>query len=326
MKRTWVAAALVLGAAPGARPARAEGTQPVELRRLFPQEAQVMVVGGGLSRLVLPPAILTACRPDLSDLRLFDAQDKEVPFLVDAGAGKPDGVEITQRFEPRVLDAARAEIRRQNGPPLRRETLEIGMPAAEPQTGSWVLVVEPRQGEFVARVGVEGIGAGGEKTGLVTDGSVFRLSGARSAEKLRLPLPPFRGARLRVVFETEHPFWLEPGLRLESARAIERGGKIDVPLEVLSARGAERRTVVDLARPRGVVPELLRIETATRTFDRRVQVRDDGPGGSGAVSSASTHWRSSRRFSPAPKTSSVVHVSPRSLETFIVMWLSARST
>jgi len=291
MKRTWVAAVLVLAAAPGARPARAEGTQPVELRRLFPQEAQVTVAGGGLSRLVLPPAILTACRPDLSDLRLFDAQEKEVPFLVDAGAGKPDGVEITQRFEPRVLDAARAEIRRQNGPPLRRETLEIGLPAASPQTGSWVLVVEPRQGEFVARVNVEGIGASGEKTGLVADGSVFRLSGARSAEKLRLPLPPFRGARLRVVFETEHPFWLEPGLRLESARAIERGGQIDVPLEVLSSRGAEGRTVVDLARARGVVPDLLRIETATRTFDRRVQVRDDGPGGSGAVLGSGTIFR-----------------------------------
>jgi hypothetical protein len=50
-------------------------------------------------------------------------------------------------------------------------------------------------------------------------------------------------------------------------------------------RSAEGRTVVDLARPRGVVPDLLRIETATRTFDRRVQVLDDGPAAGGALGS-----------------------------------------
>jgi hypothetical protein len=291
VRRAPLVAVLMLMPVLCAKAARADAPQAVELRRLFPQEAPVLIAGGGLSRLVLPPAILAACRPDLSDLRLFDAHDKEVPFLVDAGAGKPAGVEIIQRFEARVLDAARAEIRRQSVPPLRRETLEIGVPAAEPQTGNWVLVVEPRQGEFVARVNVEGLGAAGGAVRLVQDGSVFRLAGARAAEKLRLPLPPFRGPRLRVVFETEHPFWLEPALRLESARAIERGGKIDVPLDVLSVHSADGRTVIDLARPRGVVPDLLRIETGTRTFDRRVEVRDDGPAGSGTILGSGTVFR-----------------------------------
>ncbi len=284
MNRTWavvLASTLALAPAPGA--------QPVELRRLFPQEAPVLVAGGGLSRLVLTPEILKACRPDLSDLRLFDAQEKEVPFLVDAGAGKPAGIEVAQRYEPRVLDAARAEIKREKGPPRRRETLVIDMPATAPQTGSWVLVVQPPQGEFVARVNVEGVGASGETTSLIADGSVFRLTGALSAEKLRLPLPAFHGPRLRIVFETEHPFWLQPGLRLESARAVERGGKIDVPLEILSSRSAEGRTVVDLARPRGVVPDLLRIETATPTFDRRVRVRDDGPAAGGDLGSGTIY-------------------------------------
>ncbi len=281
-----VACAIVLALAPSTGAAwTADATQPVELRRLFPQEAEVVVAGKGLSRLVLPPAVLKTCRSDLSDLRLFDAREQEVPFLIDAGAERPAGVEITQRFEPRVLDTARAEVRRRNGPPLRRETLEIGMPASAPQSGAWVLVVEPRQGEFVARVSVDGIGAAGGTVRLVEDGSVFRLAGTRAAEKLRLTLPPFRGPRLRVVFETEHPFWLEPALRLESARAIERAGKIDVPLEVLSLRSAEGRTVVDLARPRGIVPDLLRIDTSTRTFDRRVEVRDDGPAAGGVLGS-----------------------------------------
>ncbi len=280
----WCALALApVAGAPGAR--TVDTAKTVELRRLFPQEAAVSVEGGGLARLVLPPEILASCRPDLSDLRLFDARDKEVPYLVDAGAGKPDGVEVAQKFEPKILDAARAEIHREDGPPLRRETLEIGMPGADPQTGSWVLVVEPRPGEFVARVDVEGVGAQDRVEILVKDGSLFRLSGARTAEKLRLSLPPYRGARLRILLETEGPFWLEPTLRLESARRLEGGGKIDVPLDVLSVRSDEGRTVVELARPPGVVPDLLRIETATRTFDRRVEVRDDGPAGLGALGS-----------------------------------------
>ncbi|HEV8700687.1 MAG TPA: hypothetical protein VGV60_05390 [Candidatus Polarisedimenticolia bacterium] len=278
-----VALGLGLAAFACARAARGEASQPVELRRLFPQEAEVLAAGDGLSRLVLPPGILTACRPDLSDLRLFDSRESEVPFLVDAGAGAAGGLEVTRRFEPRVLDAARAEIRREDGPPLRRETIEIDLPATGVRGGPWVLIVEPRHGEFVARVGVEGIDAAGGATRLIEGGSVFRIAGGRAAEKLRLPLPAFNGPRLRIVLETEHPFWLEPALRLESARSIERAGTIAVPLEVLSVRTDAGRTVVDLARPRGIVPGLLRIDSSTRTFDRRVEVWDDGPAGGGSA-------------------------------------------
>jgi hypothetical protein len=257
--------------------------KPVELRRLFPQEAEVFVESSSLARLVLPPEILKACRSDLSDLRLFDAREKEVPYLMDAGAGKPSGLEVHQRFEPKLLDTSREEIHRKTGPPLRRETLEIGLPATEPRTGSWVLVVEPRAGEIVARVSVEGIDAAGRAESLIENGSIFRLQGTRPVEKLRLPLPAYRGARLRVVLESENTIWLNPALRLESARRFELGGRVDVPLEILSQRSAEGRTVIELARPRGVVPSLLRIDTATPTFNRKVEVRDEGPSGAGGL-------------------------------------------
>jgi len=284
--------ALALAAGLLATGSRGEGAEPVELRRLFPQEADVLGGSAGLSRLVLPPAILAACRPDLSDLRLFDSQERDIAFLVDAGTAPPGGVESSQRYEPRLTEAARTEIRRKTGPPLRRERYEFAMPDAAPQAGNWVLVVEPRAAEFVARVNVEGlggagaagtagatVGSAGAVTALVTDGSLFRLGGGRATEKLRLPLPPFAGRALRVVLETEHPFWLEPALRLESARVLERGGRIAVPLQVLSAHPGDRRTHLDLSRPPGIVPDLLRIETATGTFDRRVEVWDEGPAG-----------------------------------------------
>lgn len=259
--------------------AKARGAEPAELRALFPQEARVFVEGDGLSRLVLPPEILAACRPDLSDLRLFDADGRETAFLVDAGR-LPEGVaeSIVQRVDPRLVEAGREEIRRESGPPLRRESFELAMPAAAPQTGNWVLIVETRAAELVARVQVDGIGADGEAKALIADGSIFRLGGPLPVAKVRLPLPPFQGPRLRVVLETEQPFWLEPAFRLESARELERGGRIAVPLEILSIRGSEGRTVVDLERPRGIVPGLLRVETSTGTFDRKVEVWDAGPG------------------------------------------------
>ncbi len=283
--RHWVpSAAIALAGAWIAGVAWAEmAAQKIELRRLFPQEAEVSVDSAGLARLVLPSEILKACRPDLSDLRLFDVHDKEVPYLLDAGALTPAGLELTQRFEPKVLDVSRTEERRKTGPPLRHETIEISLPTAEPKTGSWALVVEPRLGEFVARIQVEGLDASGRVESLVKDGSLFRLHTARNIEKLRLPLPAYRGARLRIVLESEGPAWLNPGLRLESAKRFELGGKVDVPLEIASQRSDAGKTVIELARPRGIVPDLLRIETATRTFDRRVEVRDEGPSGMGGV-------------------------------------------
>src|SRR5262249_32274862 len=151
---------------------------------------------------------LKACRPDLSDLRLFDARDREVPFLVDAGSTVASGFEIAQKFVPKVLDAARKEERPKTGPPLRRETYEIGLPAAEPRSGAWTLVTQPRAGELVARVSVEGIDASGRSETLIRDGSLFRLHGARAMEKLRLPLPAFRGARLRIALESEGDSWI----------------------------------------------------------------------------------------------------------------------
>ena len=67
---------------------------PVDLARLFPEEAAITVAGGGLARLVLTPAVLGACRPDLSDVRVFDDAGHEIPYLADvkstARQGSPE--------------------------------------------------------------------------------------------------------------------------------------------------------------------------------------------------------------------------------------------
>ncbi len=260
-------------------PAWTENAQPADLRRLFPREAEVSVEREGLSRLVLPAEVMARCRPDLSDLRLFDGKDEEVPFVLDAGARPGGDLEVIQRHESRILEARRSEIGRQDAPRLRREIFDLAMPPDPPRAGAWVLVMHTSPREFVARVTIESIGKGGEAEVLVKDGSLFRLGGPRPAVKDRVPLPPIAGGRLRVVLESEHPFWIEPAFRLESARTLERSGRIAVPLEILSTRREDGRTLVELQRPRGIVPDVLRVETSTGTFDRVLEVSDEGPTG-----------------------------------------------
>ena len=283
MRRRLLAAGLAsMALAAGSRDAvLAEGGPQADLRRLFPREASIEAGTGGLWRLLLPPDILAACRPDLSDLRLFDAAGQEIPFLVDAGLPPPGVLEAVQRIEPRLVEAERHEVRRETGPPIRRERFDLVLPASRPRTGSWVLAFQIGAAEFVARARIEGIGSSGEASVLLEDASIFRLPGSRAAEKLRLPLPPFRGSQLRVALETEHPFWLQPAFRLESARILEQGSRIAVPLEIASTQSGEGRTVVSLVRPRGIVPDLLRLETSTGTFDRQVQAWDEGAAGLG---------------------------------------------
>jgi hypothetical protein len=266
----------VLLAAAAAAGATAADSAPVALRRLFPREAEVRLEKSGLSRLALPPEVLAACRPDLSDLRLFGAPGVEIPFLVDAGTAPEGGGEVVQRFQPRVLEATRHEAARAHAPPLRSESFDLEWPTQVPRTGHWTLIADVRAAAFVARVRVDGLDGSGGATPLMDRGSIFRLGGAGPAEKLRLPLPAFQGRRLRVLLEGEQSFWLEPAFRMESAASLEPGAPIAVPLEILSSQSADGKTLVELARPRGLVPDRLRLGTTTGTFDRRVEVWDEG--------------------------------------------------
>ncbi len=287
--------ALGLGLVVCAALAAAPDKPPADLSRLFPGEAEVVVDRAGLSRLVLPPEVLAACRPDLSDLRLFDASGRETPFLIDSGGAPGDTLEAGQRFTPRLLDTTRNESRREGAPPLRRETFDLSLPGDAPTPGGWTLVAEVRHVEFVARVRVEQVRAGGGVTVLLDGASLFRLAGPRPAEKTRLPLPPLAAggaaSHLRVVVETEQGGWLAPSFTLESTRLIERGGRIAVPLAVLTTTSADGRTVVEVDRPRGLVPDLVRIETTTGTFDRKVEVRDEGPASQGAALGSGSIFR-----------------------------------
>lgn len=276
---TVLLTAAVLGAAAGA-----DAATP-DLRTLFPHQAELRTDDDRLSRLELTPEVMGACRGDLSDLRVFDAGDREVPYLIDGGLPAAAGLEVQQSFEPELLEVSQERIEPEGAVRTTRETYEVAAPPEASQTGFWDLVVEARRRSFVRRVEVTARGPGGTDRVLLT-GSVFRLEDP-PREKTRLTLPAFGGpafegpafeGRLAVTFEGEDGSYLEPVLRFESARSLPARERAVLELEELSRRSDDRRTLLEVARPRGLVPDVVVVATSTAAFNRRVEVWDEGPG------------------------------------------------
>ncbi len=276
MRRERVLVAL-LGLVP--LPARAEERADADLRRLFPEQAAVFVAPpAGLARLKVPAEVLAACRPDLSDLRVFDRRGREVPYVIDTGPEARTRVEVKETVEAAILDVQREEMRREQGPPRQRESYALAAPATAPQAGAWELVFRTDRPRFVRRVDITAEAPDGGPRRIIDDGSLFRLPNI-AKEKTRVTLPPLAGARLTVTLEGEDGFYLEPRLVFESARFLDPREEASVPLQELARRQADGRTIVELARPHGLVPDVLRLETATPAFDRTIEVWDVRPGG-----------------------------------------------
>src|SRR5262249_31337675 len=115
----YIVPALCWGVSLAAGVARAD--QQPDLRRLFPFERDIFIDREGLVRLPIPSDVLAASRPDLSDLRVFDADGREVPYAIDAGS-PGQKVEMVQQQPAVVVEARREEIPREHAPALFRET------------------------------------------------------------------------------------------------------------------------------------------------------------------------------------------------------------
>lgn len=259
-------AVLVLGVLPGA--ARAQ-----DLARLFPEEADIYASAPGLQRLPLPPAVLVACTSDLADLRLFDRDGREVPYLVDPGV--PSGLQRRERVtvDARVADLTREEIPRENGKSLTREVYRIALPDGPPAGGGWTLAVAATQPRFVRGIEVRGIAADGSEVVLVPRASLVRL-GQKLVDRDRVPLPRFDGPEIVLIIAGEEGFFLEPLLRFESDRKLAPAASSEVPLHVLGQRSERGRTVLEVERPPALVAARLRLASATTAFDRTVVVSD----------------------------------------------------
>jgi hypothetical protein len=261
----WWSAALVSAADPGV------------LQRSFPMEAPVFIAPpGGLVRLPLPAAVRAQCRPDFSDLRLLDAQGREVPFLVDVAQGVTE--RALQSVDATVVEAFREERRRDAAPPLRRESFVLETPQDFDASTPWSLRVDTPPRDFVRRVEVMQQLEGGETSPLASGRSIFRLAnGGRT--RTSLELPGLQPGRLVVILEGEGDTYLSPTFRFERTSEPTAPARLDVPLVEPARRQEPGRTLLVLTRPPGIVPERIRIDTASPTFARPVIVRDVLPTG-----------------------------------------------
>lgn len=263
-------------------PVMAAATDTRDLPTLFPHEAPIFVDSDRLSRLELSSEVLAACRADLSDLRVFDRDDREVPFLVDSGLGSGERVEVTQQITPRLLNVGQQRTDSETGPSLRQETYELLIPAEEPVTSSWDLVFEADQPSFVRRVQLIANGPNGSQEVLIDEESIYRIPDP-VREKLRITLPKLHGDRLTVILVGEDGFFLSPAFLFENTRSLSLRDRASVELEELRRDRLGGRTIVELRRPQGLVPDVLLLTTTTGAFNRPVEVWDEGPGASETV-------------------------------------------
>lgn len=255
---------------------------PPDLKTLFTQQAAVIVTTGRLSRLELPVEVLTACRADLSDLRIFDADGKEVAFLVETGLIPNEPATLERSYRLEVLDVERHRTERDGEPPVYRETHALAVPEGVSRGLVWDLVFDTRQARYVRAVTVAVRAAGGADNTLIERDSIFRLP-SPVREKSRVTLPRFAGNRLVVTLEGEDGAYLNPVMRLTHSRSLDPREKAIVELNEISRREVDQRTVIELERPNGLVPDSLTLATTTASFHRPVEIWDEGPGGSDEV-------------------------------------------
>lgn len=274
----------VLFALPGAPEAFAQASATPELARLFPREASIFLdadgdtaAAGSLAAVALPTEVLKEARSDLSDVRIFDSDGAEVPFLIETAVPRPP---------PRLIERRAAtpiEVRnvRPRGDKAstgrRREMFAVEIPSAPPKGLAWELVLITPAPRFVRRFEVrEG---GSDKGPIFAEGSIFRLP-SPLRERTRIPLPEdVRGViHITLEPEDEDSAYLEPELVFETALPVSSSPSVRVPLLETARVRLGGKTVISLERPRGIVPSALRVETPADTFYRPIEVWDEGAG------------------------------------------------
>jgi len=243
--------------------------------RLFPHEAEVLASTPGLVRLPLRPDVLARARPDLSDLRLFDEEGLELPFFVDRGRDEWPS-DVSPRIPLALLDVRERDAQRLD--PTSFQELRVAAPPSPPEGALWSLELDAPAERFVRQVVVHWEDASGVVE--LARGSVFRIPRPARA-RLRIALPSMPEAtpeaRLVIAVHGEGPL-LSPTVHVIGERVVLPPDVLTVPLEIESTTREGTRTVVELARPVGLVPERLRVSTSERSFVRAVEVADLRPG------------------------------------------------
>jgi len=235
-------------------------------------EAAVTTSGAGLTRLPLPDEVLTRAAADLADLRLVTADGTEVPYAIDAGPQQVAAVSYTLPIDD--IDRSRDSEPR-FAPWVFLERLQVEAPADGADHG-WTLTLDSSTRRFVREVEVRA-GTIDSPGPLLGKGTIYRLRDP-AREKLTVDLPPLPPGPLVVQLRGAEFGYLEPRVRIDASWELGVPPEASIPLAVESTTSSDGTTTLVLTRPDSVVPQSVRLTTATTTFERTVVVWDEAPG------------------------------------------------
>ncbi len=134
--------------------------------------------------LILTPEVYDAARLDLADIRLVDAGDEQVPYVL----AKPKDITERHKYKPRVINRSTSADR------AAMVTLDFGKQVVKNS-----LEVETRGNNFRRAVKVEGSNDNVRFFTLVERAYVFAISYDRRFEQVDLPANDYRYLRISVL-------------------------------------------------------------------------------------------------------------------------------
>ncbi|MCB9597584.1 MAG: hypothetical protein H6719_33000 [Sandaracinaceae bacterium] len=246
----------------------ASAQAPTDPARLFPREAPIeLPATTGLVRLALPAAVLEGSRPDLSDVRIHDERGAARPYLVESATRRGGDATI---YAITPTEVSRRIERRSSLASVYREHLVLTPPPQVPE-GRWTLWLDSAQASFVRDVVVFEVRD--DRREQIAEATVFRMQ-APLRDRLGVELPRIaEGARLEVQVSGEGGY-LEPNASLIVLTVPVEPPTVALPLTEVARTRRDGRTILELARPAGLVPDRVLVTTGAANFFREVRVLD----------------------------------------------------
>lgn len=210
--------------------------------------------GTGLVQINLPPATSNIARPDLSDLRIIDFNEKEIPFLIDQPTPRPESSVPVTDFRADIVAAETRLLITTNGA----------------STTAGVVLDTPASANFIKAARVEGSNDQKDWRVLRSGAPLFRMG--NGAVNLRVVFPEGRWHFLRVVVDDNRT----PPIPWTSARLIVAGSSaptepVSVTIKSRDENPGTTRLGIDLSDANLRIASI-RIGTSEPVFTRSVTV------------------------------------------------------
>jgi hypothetical protein len=220
----------------------------------WPFRQTIEVPAPGLVRVDLSAETLNLARPDLSDLRIIDAGEKEVPFLIDQPMPRAESTVPPKDFHPEIVSA---------------ET-RLLITTGTDSTIAGIALETPAGANFIKSVRVEGSNDQKNWRMLTSGDPVFRMSSG--VARLRVQFPEGKWQFLRVVVDDNRT---QP-LPWTGARLIIAGSPAPTEPAAITIKSRDEnpgmtRLGLDLSAANLRLASL-RIETSEPVFTRAVTV------------------------------------------------------